>query len=74
MNSKMFTFNGQSFATYQEMVNPKRQRNHDKLKSLGLLAAKMFIASTSAATAATITVFNNSSHKECMELDDKDVV
>ena len=38
-NSRTFTFNGQSFAsTYQEMVNAKCQRNHDMLKSMGLLA------------------------------------
>mmetsp|Transcript_8604 Transcript_8604/g.19338 ORF Transcript_8604/g.19338 Transcript_8604/m.19338 type:complete len:596 (-) Transcript_8604:92-1879(-) len=38
--SQVFAFNGTSYATYQEMVDAKRQRNRDMLVSSGLLEAK----------------------------------
>ena len=37
---EVFMFNGQSYSTYQEMVEAKRQRNRDVLVSSGLLEAK----------------------------------
>ena len=37
---QVFMFNGQSYSTYQEMVEAKRQRNRDVLVSSGLLEAK----------------------------------
>ncbi|KAL7498192.1 hypothetical protein ACHAWT_006086 [Skeletonema menzelii] len=38
-----FTFNGQIYSSYQEMVNAKRKRNQDVLASSGLLGAKAAI-------------------------------
>lgn len=38
--AQVFTFNGKSYASYQEMVDAKRQRNRDMLERSGLLEAK----------------------------------
>ena len=38
--AQVFTFNGQNYNTYQDMVDAKRQRNRDVLASSGLLEAK----------------------------------
>eukprot|EP00585_Thalassiosira_rotula_P005894 CAMPEP_0196158036 /NCGR_PEP_ID=MMETSP0910-20130528/45123_1 /TAXON_ID=49265 /ORGANISM="Thalassiosira rotula, Strain GSO102" /LENGTH=87 /DNA_ID=CAMNT_0041422841 /DNA_START=53 /DNA_END=312 /DNA_ORIENTATION=+ len=52
-----FSFNGNTYNTYQEMVDAKRKRNRDMLASSGLLEAKAAVdysASEQKRTVATV--------------------